>query len=187
MLTFCLAVDTKATVSFSTKSLKTLVSVEEMGVWFNKVVQDEEPKTHTLGLTTLWPQKSSLRVFANQITTDSEHLHLMDSTRSYYAIAAKAFEKGFFKSEAANAAFALYSPPSCSQNRRNPFSRLPSCTREIRAGVPFPTGSSTGSPLPPPIGSTPAAPPPKGSIATSPMSASTSPAHLEVCFRYAPT
>ena len=30
---------------FSTESLKHLVSVEEMGVWFNKVVQDEEPKT----------------------------------------------------------------------------------------------------------------------------------------------
>ena len=154
---------------FNTKSLEHLVELEEMGVWFNKVVQEEEPKTpHPWSDYLLASEKFLRGEFANPPTTDYEHLHLMDSPRSFYAIADMAFKKGFFKSDAAKAAFALFSPPGSQKPKKSPLPpALQSKGDKARTGVPFPTSSSTGVPssLQPPPKSTESMPPPKPLVA----------------------
>ena len=76
VLTFCLAGDTKATVSFPPSPWNTLFLWRKWAFGLTKWFRMKNLRPHTLGLTTLCPQKS---MFANPFTTDSEHLHLMDS------------------------------------------------------------------------------------------------------------
>ena len=127
--------------SFNQESLKQLAAMEGMGIWFNKVEPQEASKTpHPWSDYVKASGKFLMGEFANPITTDKQHVHLMDMPRSFYAIAAEAFKRGIFKLDESRACFNMYAPPSRAQRPKK--SLQPPVSKGNKAKV--------GAILPPP-------------------------------------